>query len=242
MSTSDNCGNNLNINIPNLLAEKYPSWINNCPEIYQLNEELEPIKEWSNKKEIANFYGKPIQGVDLAIRKCCRFQGYYFVIKVLYEQEGLKPLLIAKRNQNIYAYNPPQEILDAYYDGKILSQDYFRKEGIKEKFQFIGYFKNSVSVSKYLDISITNIRQCVKGQLLLHKEYFFSFSPLLKIHEVIAIILYLSKKNYLNSLEKSQLVENIQLFKKLYEINTDRIINSTEEELLKEVYEIANKF
>ena len=37
-------GNNLGIDIPKLLAEKYPNWIYNTPEILQLDENFEPVK------------------------------------------------------------------------------------------------------------------------------------------------------------------------------------------------------
>ena len=38
--------NNLGIDIPRLLEEKYPNWMNDYPEILQLDEDLEPIREW----------------------------------------------------------------------------------------------------------------------------------------------------------------------------------------------------
>ena len=47
----------------------------------------------------------------LALRKSCRFQGYFWIAKVLYEKEGIKPVKTIRRNDAIYAYNPSEEML-----------------------------------------------------------------------------------------------------------------------------------
>ncbi len=52
-SNENNSGNNLDVNIPKLLASKYPTWMFQYPQILQLDENFEPVKVWNNKKEIA---------------------------------------------------------------------------------------------------------------------------------------------------------------------------------------------
>lgn len=235
----NNSGNNLDVNIPKLLASKYPTWMFQYPQILQLDENFEPVKVWNNKKEIAEYFNKKIQGVDLALRNCCRFQGYYWVIKVLYEREGLRPLLTEKRNTPIYAYNPPEDILDRYYNYEEFKQEDFFKEGIKEQFQFIGRFKNSVAAGNFLDLSVTNIRRTAKGELLFHKDYFFSFTPLLHIHELVADIFELSAKNNTGKIkddEKIKLINDIDFFKKEY-TEEGRVVGNAEKRLYKTIIE-----
>lgn len=235
----NNSGNNLNVNIPQLLATKYPQWIFQCPQILQLNEDLEPIKTWNNKKEIADYFNKKIQGVDLALRKCVRFQGFYWVIKILYEEEGLRPLLTEKRNTAIYAYNPPEDILQRYYDYEEFTQADFRKEGLKEQFQFIGRFRNSVAAGDFLDLSVTNIRRVAKNELIFHKDYFFSFTPLMPIHKLVADIFELNGKNSRNQLKedkKVKLYNDIKEFKETY-TEEGRVVGNAE----KKLYKIINE-
>ena len=230
---NSNNENNLGVNIPNLLNQKYKNWGVLYPEILQLDENLEPIKVWNNKKDIAAYFGKKIQGVDLALRKCCRFRGYFWVIKILYEKEGLRPVKVDKRNTKIYAYNPPQNILDKYYNYEQLSQEDFTRDGVKETFQFIGRFKNSVAAGEFLDLSVTNIRRVAKKEILLHKDYFFSFEPLLDIHKVTAEIFDLSNKNNLGTIrddEKDKLFKYIDNFKENH-LKVKRVIGFAEEEL-----------
>ena len=114
------------------------------------------------KKEITIYTNKKVQGLDLALRKSCRFQGYFWIAKVLYEKEGIKPVKTIRRNDAIYAYNPSEEMLQKYYNYEDFDTKDFFKSGIAETFQFIGRFSNSVAISKILDLSITNIRRVAK--------------------------------------------------------------------------------
>ena len=224
MAIKSNNGNNLDINIPDFLNKKYPNWIVDCPQIYQLNENLEPIQIWNNKKEVAEYFHKRIQGLDLALRKGCRFQGFFWVIGVLFEKEGLRPLLTEKRNEPIYAYNPSKELLEKYYNREHLTYEMFKLNGYKEQFQLIRRFKNSVEAGKYLDLSITNIRRVAKKEILFHKDYFFSFTPLKHIHEVIEnLFYYYNEINFyhrdLREQDKLQAKSLIEEFKVIYSEN-----------------------
>lgn len=227
---SEEFGNNLYINIPKLLTEKYPNWIYLHPQIYQLDEDFKIIKTWDNKKQIADHYKKKIQGVELAIRKSCRFKGFYWVIKILYDKEGLRPLLTEKRNTPIYTYDPPLEILDNYWNFKI--SDFWADEW-KNKFRFIGRFPNSVAASKFLDLSVTNIRRVSKEELILHKGYFFSFNPILEIHQLTADIVEYTTSNskgLLKEGEEVKLFSCIERFKEIYS-EEGRIVSSMEKKL-----------
>ena len=226
--------NNLNIDISKFLEENYPNWMKDSPEILQLNEDLEPIREWKDKKEIILYTNKKVQGLDLALRKSCRFQGYFWIAKVLYE-EGIKPVKTIRRNDAIYAYNPSDEILKRYYDYEDLDTKDFFKPGIAETFQFIGRFNNSVAISKILDLSITNIRRVAKcdPDIIFHKDYWFSFVPLLKIHKLEADIIELSclnERGVLREDDKNNLITYIKEFKELY-TEEQRTVGFIEKEL-----------
>lgn len=235
--------NNMGINIPNYLAEKYPNWLVNFPEVYQLNEDLIPTKTWRNKKDIAKWFGKRIQGVDLALRKCVRFQGYYFVIKVLYD-EGLRPIKTPKRNDMIYAYDPSQDLLNRYYDYEEFHHEDFFKEGLRETFRFIGRFRNSVVCADYLDLSITNIRQVAKQtpNLLFHKDYYFSFVPIMPIHEIEADIIDLSAKNQDGTIKDEEKIKLLRLVKEFKDLYTEegRVVGGIEKKLYKLICEEKN--
>lgn len=236
--------NNLNVNIPKLLSEKYPRWMEDFPEIYQLNEDLIPIKEWKSKKEIISYYGTRVQGLDLALRNSCRFKGYYWIAKILYDVEGIRPVKTIKRNNAIYAYNPCEEMLKKYYNYEDLDRNSFFKEGIRETFQFIGRFSNSIRISEILDVSITNIRRVAKcdPNIIFHKDYYFSFVPLMRIHEVEAEIIELSSFNnrgVLSDSEKKQLFDYIEEFKSLY-FKEKRVLGFLEQELWELIN--SNKF
>lgn len=214
--------NNLGVNIPELLDKKYPRWMENYPEILQLDEDLIPIREWKNKKEIITYFDKKVQGLDLALRNSCRFQGFFWIAKVLYEREGIRPIRTIKRNDAIYAYNPCDEMLRRYNNYEELNREDFFKEGVRETFQFIGRFSNSVAISKVLDLSITNIRRVAKcdPDIIFHKDYWFSFVPLLKIHQLEADIIELSclnERGVLHTSDKEKLISYIKEFKTLYE-------------------------
>lgn len=215
----NNYNNNLGIYIPSYMEKHYINWSINYPEICQLDEDFNVIKIWNNKRNIAEYYGKRIQGVDLAIRNSCRFQGYYFVIKVLYDI-GLRPVLKEKRNTAIYAYNPSDFILESYEKGEQFTAEDFFKDEYQNQFQFIKRYKNSVAAGSSLDLSVTNIRRVSKCELLFHKEYFFTFKPILRIHEVVADIddLYskVKSKITLKSDEYEKLISSIEEFKKIY--------------------------
>lgn len=227
--------NNKDVNIPELLAQKYPNWMENYPEILQLDENLNPIRVWKDKKEIVNYFRKKVQGLDLALRKSCRFQGYFWIAKVLYENEGIRPIKTVKRNDAIYAYNPSEEMLEKYNNYEdIKIQDFF-KEGIRETFQFIGRFINSVAISKVLDLSITNIRRVAKcdPDIIFHKDYWFSFVPLMKIHQLEADIIELSHLNEVGVLredDKVLLLKYIQEFKESY-TEEGRVVGFIEKKL-----------
>ena len=151
----------------------------------------------------------------------------------------MRPLLTEKRNTPIYAYNPPEELLDRYYNYEEFKQEDFFKEGIKEQFQFIGRFKNSVAAGNFLDLSVTNIRRTAKGELLFHKDYFFSFTPLLHIHELVADIFELSAKNNTGKIkddEKIKLIRDIDSFKKEY-TEEGRVVGNAEKKLYKTIIE-----
>lgn len=227
--------NNLGINIPKLLEEKYPTWIKDYPEILQLDENFEPIREWKNKKEITLYTNKGVQGLDLALRKSCRFQGYFWIAKILYKKEGIRPLKTIKRNDAIYAYNPSDEMLQKYYNYEELNIKDFFKPGVAETFQFIGRFPNSVAISKTLDLSITNIRRVAKcdPNIIFHKDYWFSFVPLLKIHQLEADIIELSHLNERGVLREDDKVNLTNYIKELKELYTEenRAIGFIEREL-----------
>jgi len=230
---ADDFGNNLGLSIPKLLESKYPNWIYLTPEIVQLDEDFNILKIWNTKREIADFYRKKIQGVELAIRNSCRFQGFYWVIKVLYEKEGLRPSLTEKRNTQIYTYDPPIEILENYWNFKISD---FWKDEWKSKFRFIGRFSNSVSASHSLDLSVTNIRRCAKEEegIILHKGYFFSFNPILEIHQLTADIVEYTTSNskgLLKEEEEIKLYSCIERFKEVYSEEEDRVISSIEKKI-----------
>ena len=227
--------NNKGINIPKLLEEKYRDWMSKSPEILQLGEDLKPIREWKNKKAIVEYYNKKVQGLDLALRKSCRFQGYFWIAKVLYENEGIRPVKTIKRNDAIYAYNPCDEMLQKYYSYEDLNIKDFFKPGIAETFQFIGRFSNSVAISKTLDLSITNIRRVAKcdPDIIFHKDYWFSFVPLLKIHQLEADIIelsHLNERGVLREDDKINLINYIKEFKELY-TEERRVIGFIEKEL-----------
>lgn len=216
--------NNLDINIPKYLDEKYPKWVDNYPKILQLDEDFNVIREWNNKKEIINYYkaveSTKVQALDLALRKSCRFKGYFWMAKVLYE-EGLRPIKTIKRNDAIYAYNPSEDMLKRYYNYEELNIEDFFKPGIRETFQFIGRFTNSVAISKTLDLSITNIRRVAKRDpdIIFHKDYWFSFVPLMKIHKLEADIIelsYYNEKGVLREDDKINLINYIKEFKELW--------------------------
>lgn len=229
--------NNLDVNIPDLLAQKYPHWMEDCPEILQLDEDLNPIREWKNKKDITVYFKKKVQGLDLALRKSCRFQGFFWIAKVLYENEGIRPIKTTKRNDAIYAYNPSEEMLTRYNNYEELDIKDFFKEGIRETFQFIGRFSNSVAISKILDLSITNIRRVAKcdPDIIFHKDYWFSFVPLMKIHQLEADIIelsHLNERGVLREDDKIKLINDIKEFKELY-TEEGRAVGFIEKELWK---------
>lgn len=233
--------NNLGIDIPKLLSEKYPRWMENTPEILQLDENLNPIREWKNKKEITIYFKKKVQGLDLALRKSCRFQGFFWIAKILYENEGIRPIKTIKRNDAIYAYNPSEEMIEKYNNYEDLDINDFFKEGIRETFQFIGRFTNSVAVSKALDLSITNIRRVAKcdPDIVFHKDYWFSFVPLMKIHQLEADIIelsHLNERGVLREDDKIQLINYIKEFKELY-TEKGRAVGFIE----KELWNVLNK-
>lgn len=228
--------NSFDINIPEYLNSHYPKWTDKNPEICQLGEDLNCIKVWKNKQEITKFFGARVQGLDLALRNSCRFKGFFWVVKVLYD-EGLRPEPTAKRNDKIYAYNPSKELLERYNNYEFIDPNSFYKEGVRETFQFIGRFKNSVAVSMALDLSITNIRRVAKKDpdIIFHKDYFFSFEPLLRINKVVAEIIDLSSYNergVLDEKEKELLYDYIKEFKETY-FETKREIGFVEEQLYK---------
>lgn len=227
--------NNKDVNIPDLLNQKYPNWMDNYPEILQLDENLNPIRVWKNKKEIINYFRKKVQGLDLALRKSCRFQGYFWIAKVLYENEGIRPIKTIKRNDAIYAYNPSDEMLERYNNYEEINTKDFFKEGIRETFQFIGRFTNSVAISKVLDLSITNIRRVAKcdPDIVFHKDYWFSFIPLMKIHQLEADIIelsHLNERGVLREDDKILLLKYIQEFKDSY-TEEGRVIGFIEKQL-----------
>lgn len=192
------------VKIPELLAEKYPNWGDRFPEILQIDEDMNIIKVWRNKKEIVEFYHKKIQGLDLALRKRCRFIGYFWIIKILYEKEGIRPIITEKRNSPIYAYDPPEYICENCNDYKI--SDFYSEEH-KSKFRFIGRFNNSVIVGEHLDLSVTNIRRVAKGEIPLHKGYFFSFIPIYDIHKISSDILELLEKKDRFGISEEEIVK-----------------------------------
>ena len=225
----DNYNNNMGIYIPGYMERHYVNWSINYPEICQLDEEFNVIKVWNNKREIAEYYNKKIQGVDLAIRNSCRFQGYYFVIKVLYDI-GLRPILKEKRNTAIYAYNPSEDLLERVYKGEQFTAEDFFQDELKNSFQFIARYRNSVAAGNALDLSVTNIRRVSKCELLFHKEYFFTFYPILRIHEVVADIVDLlnkKKNNLIKSDELLTLETSIKEFKEIY-TEENRVVGNVE--------------
>lgn len=232
--------NSFDINIPEYLKNNYPNWMETCPKICQLGEDLNCLKVWNNKQEIIHFFNARVQGLDLALRNSCRFKGYFWVAKVLYD-EGLRPEPTTRRNDKIYAYNPSEALLEKYNNYEPINTEDFYKEGIRENFQFIGRFNNSVAVSKALDLSITNIRRVAKKDpdIIFHKDYFFSFEPLLKINKIVADIIELSSYNERGVLDdkgKENLCSYIEYFKKNHLI-IKRNIGFVEEQL----YKILNK-
>ena len=211
--------NNFGWYIPKVMQEEYVNWMINNPEIVQLDENLNVIKVWPNKLEIAKYFNSRIQGVDLALRNSCRFKGYHFVIKVLYDR-GLRPIVKEKRNTAIYAYNPPQEIFKRIFQGEKFVVEDFYKEPWNTQFQLITRYKNSVAAGNALDLSVTNIRRVAKNDnILFHKEYFFSFDPILPIHKVVADICDLlekQKQKIIKEDEEDFLNKQIEIFKKTY--------------------------
>lgn len=227
-------GNNLDLDVAKYLNEHFKDWTKEIPQIYELDENLNPIKLWPNKLAIKEHYRiKFIQAVDISVRNSVRVTGRYFCIKYLYDKLGLRPTITKKRNEIIYAYNPNKETLDKFNNNeKLFAIDFF-KEGIREKFELIGRFPNSVSCANYLDLSITNIRGVAKRKMLFHKDYFFSFKPLLSIHKVESDIFDLSRKSEdfsLSNIEVKLLEDSLEIFKE--DINIERIRGYAEEKLL----------
>lgn len=236
--TQQNYNNSWGIYIPKYMEENFINWGINYPEIVQLDEDFNVIKIWNNKREIAEYYNKRIQGVDLAIRNSCRFQGFYFVIKVLYDR-GLRPVLKEKRNTCIYAYNPPDFILKRIYEGELFTAEDFFNDEYRDFFQFIARYKNSVAAGNHLDLSVTNIRRVSKCELLLHKEYFFSFKPILHIHEVVADIVDLSLKKKEKLIKEDELIKLDSVIKEFKEIYSEegRVVGNLERKVYKALME-----
>lgn len=235
-------GNNLGIDIPKYLSSHYKNWQKECPQILQLDNDLNVVREWPNKKAILNYFQTShIQAIDLSIRKSVRYCGYFFVIKALYDI-GLRPIVTARRNEQIYAYNPSPNILTRYYDYEELTLEDFYKPEEKSQFEFIMRYNSSVETARDLDLSVTNIRSVAKQQnILLHKDYFFSFEPLMHIHYYVAEIYYYSKRaeNYmLHQDELEHFEECVKKYKEenLLEENQKRRKGNLENKLEKIIY------
>ena len=86
-----------------------------------------------------------------------------------------------------------------------------------------------------MDLSITNIRRVAKcdPDIIFHKDYWFSFVPLLKIHQLEADIIelsHLNERGVLREDDKLNLINYIKEFKELY-TEEERVVGFIEKEL-----------
>ena len=90
-----------------------------------------------------------------------------------------------------------------------------------------------------MDLSVTNIRRVSKCELLLHKEYFFSFKPILHIHEVVADIVDLSLKKKEKLIKEDELIKLDSVIKEFKEIYSEegRVVGNLERKVYKALME-----
>ena len=57
------------------------------PQILQLDENFEPVKIWNNKKEIAEYFNKKIQGADLVLEIVVDFKVIIGLLKFFMKEK-----------------------------------------------------------------------------------------------------------------------------------------------------------
>ena len=148
--------------------------------IYKINDNLEIVETYKNVKEISISEKEKRANFDQALRKKIKAKGFYYIFKHEWDL-GVRPDPNKQiRYQNIYAYLPSEKITPLLKEGDF-------SEDIKE-YKFIGKFADAVEAAIYLEISVSNIRNVaqrkildkflVKKPLLLHRGYYFSYTPL----------------------------------------------------------------
>lgn len=143
--------------------------------IYQVDDNGEIVGTWDDVKQICTNLDpdQTIQrpGFDNALRKKIKCRGYFWIWKHEWEN-GIRPDHSKQiRNIPVYAYSPE--------DKEELRRSEYRDYKVDfDKMEFLGKFDNAVECANKLKISVSNIREVLKGNKILHKGYYFSFAPL----------------------------------------------------------------
>lgn len=121
--------------------------------IYQVDDECKIVKTWDSVKQISKHFNKVRSAFDQSLREGCKSSGYFWIFKHQWILGKRPDFTKQKRNIIIFAYTGEDK-------------------------KFIGKFKNAVIASKYLEISVSNIR-CVCDEVkLIHRGFYFSYSPI----------------------------------------------------------------
>lgn len=129
-------------------------------QIYQIDNHLEIIEKFDSVTEIVNKFQKPRESFDQALRIGYKAFGFFWFWEKDWNK-GLRPdFNRQQRNVTTYVYK--------------YSEDYNPNS---EKV-FIGRYKSAVVAADDLNISVSNIREVLKGNKLIHRNYYFSEHPL----------------------------------------------------------------
>lgn len=134
-------------------------------EIYQIGDNGEILNTYPSVKAICEDSEQMRESYDQALKKnWMKAHGYFWIYKHQYD-EGVRPdFSRQKRNIKIYAY----EYLE--YDSE--------KKPTEQGLEFIDRFYNAVECSKFLSISVSNIRKVLNQIKNYHKGYYFTYVPL----------------------------------------------------------------
>lgn len=164
--------------------------------IVQLDDKGELIKVWSCFNDIKEYLEEREyvlkQGIANAIRKGIRCKGYFWMHEDTYKEWiKEKSLPIEERKIQGPNFNLPKRYLTVYayepYNRKEIHRDNYSTYKVeKQNMIFINRYPNAVIASKKIGISVSNIRDVLKGSKNLHKGYYFSFIPLHEDDDLIA--------------------------------------------------------
>lgn len=155
-------------------------------QILQLDDDFNIVKEWNcSIKEIAEspIFKTQRTSFDQALRKKMKAHGYYWMFRSEYDLGIRPPVEKQKRNKVVYAYLP-----------QLAKKLVPREAPLILGYTFISAYKNCVVASEDLNISVSNIRCVCDGKKLLHKGYYFSYTPLNPEDEIYGAIQIIEKR------------------------------------------------